>query len=423
MPQEPVMKKDDNLFRRTFSSLILFPSYRLLWMTAWTEHMGEWMEQTALLWMLNQMTGSPVWGTGYVALRHVPTIVFGFVGGVVADRMNRRLLLVVTLLLASGVSAATAVLAYTHNLLPWMILVNGGPAGVLGSFNHPARHTLVPNLVGKEHLLNAITLDSGSVTASRIIGAPIAGLLIGVFGSTPVLGIKAVGGALAVLWLRNMEAPPTPIESRKKSPVRSFVQGMQYVGSHRAVLTQVLLYLLPAFVTNTYTGLLPYIATNVMHVGPGHYGFLNAAPGAGALAASLTLASRRNFKRKSLVLLIGGISQGAALILFAISPVFVLSLILLVIIGASNTTFQNLNNTVIQEMIPDVVRGRVMSLREVASGVGPAGSVVSGHIAEAYDAPTALKLAGGFAILVLLCILLFTSKGKQRAPEGGLPPG
>ncbi len=411
--------KDKSLFQRTFCSLILYPNYRFLWMTAWTEHMGEWMEQTALLWLLNGMTGSPLWGTLYVSLRNIPTIVFAFIGGIVADRMNRRVLLIWTLSAAAAVSGVTAVLAYTGLLQPWHILVNGGLAGVLTSFNHPARHTLVPNLVKREHLLNAVTLDSGSVTASRIIGAPIAGLLIAILhGSTPVLGVKAIGGAAAILWLRNVEAPPTPPESRKKSPVRNFVQGMKYVGAHRDVLTQVLLYLLPYFVSNTYTGLLPYFATHVLNVGSLYYGFLQAAPGAGALTASLVLASRGNFKRKGLVLLIGGICQGAALVLFAFSPIYILSLCLLVIVGASNTTFMTLNNTVIQELIADEVRGRVMSLREVASGIGPGGSIISGHIAEAVSTPFAMQLAGGFAILVLLCI---SAVHFQRPSKGSGP--
>ncbi|MBI4332489.1 MAG: MFS transporter [Chloroflexi bacterium] len=412
-PKSAPLKKPD-VFRRTFSSAILYRDYRLLWMGSWTEHMGEWMETTALLWLLNQLTGSPLMGTLFVSLRHMPLVIFAFVGGVIVDRLNRRAVLIGSLLASALVSLATAALVYTGLIQWWHILANGALAGVITGFNHPARHTLLPNLVKKEHLLNAVTLDSGSVTASRIIGAPLAGFIIAIAGSTtPVLGLKAVGAFVAIFWLSWIKAPPTPAEAKKKSPVANFVQGLQYVGSHRDVLTQILLYLLPYFVTNTYTGLLPYFATNVLDIGPELYGLLNAAPGAGALATTLVLAALVNLRRKHLVLLLGGICQGVALLLFAISPFYLLSLFLLLLVGASNTIFMTLNNTIVQQMIPDQVRGRVMSLREVSSGVGPGGSLISGALAEAFSGQLAVGLAGVLAILVLLSILLFSPVSRR----------
>ena len=283
------------------------------------------------------------------------------------------------------------------------------------SFNHPARHTLVPNLVKKEHYLNAITLDNGSVTASRIIGAPLAGFIISFAGTTPVLGLKAVGSLLAIVWLSFIDAPETPGEARKRHPVRNFIEGLQYVGRNRGVFIQVLLYLLPYFVTNTYTGLLPYFSREMLHIGPGLYGLLNAAPGAGALMATLVLAYLVNFQRRGLVLLLGGIIQGLSLILFAFSPVYFLSLMLLVIVGSCNTTFQTLNNTIIQTMIPDQVRGRVMSLREVCSGLGPSGSMIFGSLAAVIGGSFSLGIAGTITILVLLSILIFSPAARHRS--------
>ena len=420
--ESQVQQVKSGFFRRTFPAVYLYRDYRLLWMGSWTEHMGEWMETVALLWLLHQMTASPLMGTLMVALRNLPTVIFAFIGGIVADRVNRRTLLMWSLLASAAISGVTAWLVYSGLIQPWHILMNAALAGVVTSFNHPARHTLVPNVVRKEHLLNAVTLDSGSVTASRIIGAPLAGFIMGFAGgTTPVLGLKAVGALLAMVWLSFINVPPTPAESRKKSPFDNFVQGMRYVGERRDVLTQVLLYLLPYFVTNTYTGMLPYFATNVLHVGPELYGFLNAAPGAGALSATLILASLGNLKRKAFILLLGGICQGVAMVLFAISPFFVLSLFLLYLVGGSNTVFMTLNNTVIQEMITDQMRGRVMSLREVSSGVGPAGSIVSGRIAEVIGGPWALAIAGTFSIIVLASILFFNPRSRLKVPVA--PPG
>ncbi len=404
-----------SVISRTFSSVLLYRDYRLLWMGSWSEHLGEWMETTALLWLMYQLTDSPFMTTLLVALRHLPMIVFAFIGGIVADRMNRRTLLGYCLMFSVVLSLTLATLVHTGLVQPWHLLVNSILTGVATGFNHPARHTLVPNLVKKEHLLNAITLDSGSVTASRIVGAPLAGLIIGFAGATPVLGLKAVGALVAIFWLSRIKAPDTPAEGRKKTPLRSFVEGMRYVGRNKAVLTQVLLYLLPYFVTNTYTGLLPYFARNVLHVGPELYGVMNAAPGAGALIATLVLASLVNFRRKGFVLLLGGIAQGIGLILFAYSPIYFLSVFLLFAIGAANNVFMTLNNTIIQEMISDEVRGRVMSLREVCFGLGPSASLISGAMAEAMGGSIAVAVAGSISVLVLLAILTLVPQTRQRA--------
>jgi MFS family permease len=409
-----VTAKNRNILARTFTSVVFYRNYRLLWMGSWTEHLGEWMETTALLWLLNQMTHSPFLGTLLVTLRYLPMAVFAFIGGIVADRLNRRLLLIYALSASAVLSIALAVIVHAGFVRPWHLLVYSALTGIVTSFNHPARNTLVPNLVEKEHYLNAITLDNASVTASRIIGAPLAGFIIGMAGTTPVLGMRGVGALLAIVWLSWLRAPATPRDAKKNTPISNLVEGIHYVGENRAVLTQVLLYLLPFFITNAYTGLLPYFATDNLHIGPDLYGILNAAPGAGALLATFPLAALTNLRRRGLILLLGGIAQGAGLIFFAFSSFYPLSLFLLVFVGAANTVFMTLNNTTIQEMITDQMRGRVMSLREVSMGLGPSGSLISGGIAGILGVPSALGVTGGIAIVVLLSIIIALPWTWQR---------
>ena len=409
-----VPARNPGIFARAFTSIVLYRNYRLLWMGSWTEHLGEWMETTALLWLLNQMTNSPFMGTLLVTLRFVPLLLFAFVGGIVADRVNRRLLLIYALLASALLSFGMAGLVHWGHVRPWHLLVYSAISGLISGFNHPARNTLLPNLVKKEHFLNAITLDNASVTASRILGAPMAGFIVAFAGTTPVLGLRGVGALLAILWLSWVRAPATPPEAKRDTPLSNLVEGIRYVGRRRDVLTQVLLYLLPFFVTNSYTGLLPYFAANNLHVGPGLYGILNAAPGAGALLATFTLAALVNLRRKGLILLLGGIAQGVGLIFFAVSSFYSLSLFMLAFVGASNTVFMTLNNTTIQEMITDRVRGRVMSLREVSLGLGPSGSLITGAIAGILGAPLALGFTGGFSITVLLSIWMLLPQTQRR---------
>ncbi|MBI2829765.1 MAG: MFS transporter [Chloroflexi bacterium] len=401
-----------NQFTHIFSSAILYRNYRLLWMGSWTEHLGEWMETTALLWLINQMTNSPLMATLMITLRFLPMVLFSFIGGIAADRFNRRLLLIYSLLFSAAISISLAVIVYAGLIAPWHILVYSGLTGFVTSFNHPARATLLPNLVNKEHYLNAIVLDNASVTASRVLGSPLAGFIVSIAGTTPVLGVRAVGALLAVFWLSWIRAPATSPEARRDSPVRNFVEGIRYVGQNREILAQVLLYLLPIFVTNSYTALLPYLATNNLHIGANLYGILNAAPGAGSLVATLTLAAT-NPQNKGQWMLVSGIAQGVGLIIFAYSPYYLLSLALLVLVGLAFTMFMTLNNTIIQEKVSDRLRGRVMALREVSFGLGPAGSLVAGALATTLGVSLALGGSGGLAIVLLVGIMVVLPRTRK----------
>lgn len=403
-----------NLFSRMFTSAKLYRDFRLLWMGSLSEHLGEWMETIALLWLVNQMTHSPFMGTLVATLRYLPMVVFGFIGGIVADRFNRRYVLMCALAGAAVASLALAVVVHLNLIQVWHLLVYAGLSGIANSFNHPSRSTLLPNLVDRKHLLNAITLDNASVMASRIVATPLAGFIIDFAGTTPVLGLRAAGSIMAIIWLSWIRTKPPSRVARKQSPFRNFVEGMRYVVQHKAVLTQVLLYILPIFVTNTYTGLLPYYATNYLNIGPDLYGILNAAPGAGAFIAAMVLASFVTLKNKGSYMFIVGMVQGACMFFFFFSHSYILPLFILVLVGAANTSFMTLNNTIIQEMTADDMRGRVMSLRDVSYGLGPAGSLISGAIAGALGVPAALAIAGGISIAALAAIYLALPQTRRQ---------
>ncbi len=401
--------------KRTFMSLSLYPNYRRIWLGSLTEHIGEWMELTALLWLMNQLTDSPFLTTLMATLRFLPMIVFAYIGGIVADRVNRRILLICCLLFAAVMSLALSALVHLGAIQPWHLLVYSVLSGIATSFNHPARQTMLPNVVNREHYLNAITLDNGTVTASRVLGAPLAGFIIATSGSTAVLGLRAVGALVAVFWLSRINVSLKPGQGSRKHPWRSFVEGIQYVRKNKPILTQVLLYLIPYFVTNSYTALLPYFATRILRVGPEFYGIMNAAPGAGALVATFVLASLVNLRRRGFTLLLGGIIQGLGLVLFGFCTFYLVSVALLMVLGAANEVFMALNNTLIQEAITDDVRGRVMSLREVCFGLGPAGSLISGAVAGSLGGPIALLMAGGISIAILSSVLTLIPQARQRA--------
>jgi predicted MFS family arabinose efflux permease len=402
----PGSNKLSSYFSRTFVSIVSYRDFRLFWGGSWSEHLGEWMETTALLWLINEMTHSPLMGTLMVTVRALPMVVFALIGGILADRFNRRILLICALAASAVFSLILAVFVHLGMIQPWHLLLYGGITGITTSFNHPARSTLLPNLVKKEHLLNAITMDNVSVTASRILGATLGGVIIGLAGTTPVLGLRAAGALLAMVWIFMIHPQETPTQAKKNSPLNNLVEGLQYVRKHKDVLTQVLLYLLPIYVMNSYTGLLPYFATEVLHVGPGLYGLLSAASGIGALLVTFYLAGFKDFNLMRRTLLYGGMAQGLGLIALAFSSHYLLALFVLIFIGGAGTVFMTLNNTIIQRLVTDQIRGRVMSLREVAFGLGPSGSLISGAVAGSVGVPLALVIAGILSLTVLVGLKL-----------------
>ncbi|MDZ4247389.1 MAG: MFS transporter, partial [Dehalococcoidia bacterium] len=197
------------IWRRTFSS-VRYKDFRWVWLGSCTEHIGEFMEIAALLWLVKQISGSPFILTLVVALRFIPMVIFSAIGGVVTDRMNRRNLLVITLVAFGLQSSILGILVFTGAVVLWHIILMAILTGVITSFNHPARASMIPNLVKGEHLLNAISLDSASVMAARVIGMPIAGVVIAVAGVAPVFFIRTFGALLAIVWLLQVNMPATP---------------------------------------------------------------------------------------------------------------------------------------------------------------------------------------------------------------------
>jgi MFS family permease len=406
------MTKTDSLLSRTFVSLG-YRDYRLVWLGSVTEHIGEWMELAALLWLVNDLTHSPLMLTVVGSCRFIPMVFFPVLGGMVADKMDRRRLLTLALLMGAVLSVILAVLVKTGVVAVWHLVVLSLMGGVATSFNHPARQAMVPNLVKKEHLLNAISLDSASVQASRFIATPFAGYLIASFGVVPVFGARAIGALLAVCWLRfvriNLQPPPAGV----KTGFRNVIDGFRYVRGSALLLALIPLYLIPWIAQNTSNNFLPIFARDILKIGASGYGFLQAAPGLGALVSLIALAAVPYYRvNVSLLFITSGI-LGLSLFFFSISTWPISSMLLLLVAGGMITSFTTINSALIQNHISDAMRGRVMSLREVANGVGPAGSLAFGALAERTSAPFSLALLGVLCVAVSIFVGFHLSKLRR----------
>ena len=398
--------KHDGSIRESYWSLTLvslsYRNFRLVWLGSVTEHIGEFMEIAAVLWLVNQLTHSPLMLTIVGSARFIPMIFFPIVGGVVADRVNRRSLLMTALMVSGLLSLCLAFLTLTEQVAVWHLVVLGLLGGAAMSFNHPARQTIVPNLIKKEHLLNAVSLDFISVLASRMIGMALAGYLIVIIGLWPIFVMRSLGCLFAIFWLRLAQIPPTPISAKEETPRQNLMEGFRYLRSNTMILGLVILYLIPWLTGNTFSSFLPVFA-DILHVGAVGYGYLQASPGMGALISLVGLTFFTYYKGKTKLLVGAGIMMGLCLIGFSASTWTALSLPLLVVMGAMQTAFSTVNTAIIQGIAPDELRGRIMSWREVAFGLGPTGSILFGAIAQVTGVQISLGILG---VIILISALL-----------------
>ncbi len=403
--------------RESYWSMMLvalrYRNFRLVWLGSITEHSGEWMQIATILWLVNEMTHSPLMLTIVGSARFLPSIIFPVIGGVVADRVNRRSLLIASELALALVSIGLVALVVTGVIAVWHLIVANLLTGVAISFNHPARFAIVPNLVKKEHLMNAISVDSMSVQASRLFAMPITGYLLIILGAWPIFVLRALGCFLAVFWLLWARVPPTPPTARRQAPWHNVTEGLSYLRGNTSVLGLMILFLVPWLVVNTNQSFLPVFAENILNIGAVGYGYFQAAPGLGAIFALIGLTLLTYYRGKIKLLIGAGALLGISLLGFSASRWVFLSLPLLVVTGGAMATFMAVNTTLIQTHIPDEVRGRVMSWREIAMGLGPAGSMLFGAIAQYTGVPISLGLLGGIVLIASLLLMAFLPRFRS----------
>lgn len=390
-----------------------YRNFRLVWMGSFTEHLGEFMEIAAILWLVNELTHSPLMLTIVGSCRFVAMIFIPIASGVVADRVNRRNLLMYALLGSAIISTALAMLAMTGLIAVWHLIIISLLSSVAMSFNHPARATIVPNLIKREHLLNAISLDFLSVYASMTAGMLAAGYLINILGVGPIFIIRAVGCLIAIGWLLLATIPPTPPTTRKQAPWHNLVDGLNYLRDNVIMISLVVLFLLPMMVLNTTTNFIPIFASDILHVGAVGYGYLQSAPGLGAIISLLGLTLLTYYQHKATLLVVSGIIMGIGLIAFSASPWLYSTLLLLVVVGGMHMIFGTTVTTLIQNSVPDNMRGRVMSWREIAFGLGHTSSMLFGGIAQYTGVKTSVVVLGGICFIVSALLIIYLSSFRR----------
>jgi MFS family permease len=358
------------------------------------------MTRVATAWLVYRLTGS-AFLLGLVSFSgQIPILVLGPLAGVWVDRLNRHRVLVVTQIVSMLQSFGLALLALTGTITVRSIILLNLLQGVVNAFDMPARQAFLIEMVeDREHLSNAIALNSSLVNAARLIGPSVAGLVIAAVGEGYCFLIDGFSYMAVILSLIAMKVAVRPVAPAQQSLLSEMREGWQYVSGFRPLRSILLLLAVVSLVGMPYTTLMPIFAGRILHGGAHTLGFLLGATGVGALIGALRLAARKSVLGLGRLIPMTAAGFGAALIAFAASRHLWLSLLLLVVTGFCFMQQMASSNTILQTIAEDKKRGRVMSFYSMAfQGMAPFGSLIAGVSASRIGAPYTLMIGGTVCI-------------------------
>jgi MFS family permease len=402
------------------------PNYRRYWFGQIGSLVGAWMQSVALPWLVLQLGGSPLQLGLVMAFMFGPSLFLAPLGGVLADRVDKRRTLIAVNLVAMTQASVLFVLALTGVVEIWHVYLLALVAGFVNAVEMPVRQAFVAELVPREDLVNAIALSSTSFNLSRVVGPAVAGVTIAAFGVASNFGVNAVSYLSVIVGLVLIRTDGLHRASRPEAfpSIRaSLGEGLRYARATPTVLWPLVLLGGMAALAMNFQTLLPVFSRNALGLDSGGYGALFATMGAGSLVGSLALAFATS-QRPMLRLIVGG---GALFLVLAFALGFVrsplLAFALVAGIGFASMLMVNTINVTIQNSIPDALRGRVMSLYvTVFAGSAPIGGLLAGSMAEAWGSPAAFSVGAVLASVVLLVVAWRLRSVRMPAAESAAVP-
>jgi len=383
--------------RRTFSSLSV-RNYRLYFFGQIVSMSGTWIQSVAQMWLVYESTGSGVALGVVTALQFTPVLVAGMWGGIVADRFDKRKILIATQAAAALLAALLGTLTAFGAIELWMIYVLAFALGSVSVIEVPTRQSFVFEMVGEDQLSNAVGLNSTVFTSARVIGPAVAGLLIAGVGIAWCFLINAVSFAAVIVSITKMN----PDELHRGAPVErargQLREGLRYVWNTPVLRSSLLMMAIIGTIAFNFRILLPVMAEREFGGGAGTYGALSAVMGVGTVLGALFAASRRQPTRKTLIY--SAIAYGVLIVIAGLAPTLSLEMIALVPMGAAGIAFVVTANSTLQLNAKESMRGRVMALYSVVFlGSTPIGSPIVGWIGETFG------VRAGFFISGFACLL------------------
>ncbi len=381
--------------------------FRLLWFGTIFTQLGQWMQNIALGWHMLQITDSPFW-VGLIAFATgIPFLVIALPAGALVDRADERRILQISQWAAMVVAALLGAAILLDIAEPWHLLVAAALNGTIMAINQTVRQTMVPSIVTRDLMANAISLNSAGSNAMRIIGPSIAGVIIGTAGAGACFVLQALALMAALLTTTRI-----PQISRGNVGVASggILDGWYEIRKQPELGSLVLLTAIPSLLVFSYIQMMPVFARDVWDIGPSGLGILMAASGLGAFSGAMTAATMGKVRRKGRAVLLLTVCYCLAITGFAVSPVFWLGMVGLFLGGFTGSIFGPLSNTLLLLLADPRIRGRVMAVYMLTNGLTPFGSIALGGLAASRGAPVAVGSACALsAVLCLICAFRMTS--------------
>jgi MFS family permease len=393
---------------RRVAAALVYRDFRLLWFGALVSSIGTWMQKVAQAWLIVTLSGTA--SAFFLGLDsfvgEVPILLFTLIGGVVADRRNRRHLLLMSQAVQMVAAFTLAALVFTESITIWLILALSFMTGIAQAFGGPAYQSLIPSLIPKAHLPNAIALNSIQFNLARVIGPLVAGATLTAFGMIACFGLNGVSFLFviaAISALHVAHVPPSGVSSMRDQ----LKGGLRYVRGQPQLVTLTTLGFISAFLGLPILTFLPVITKDVFQQDVGLYTRFMTLAGAGAVLGALSVAWIGKHRHMGLMLLIMQALLGVVAIAFSLSTVIWLSQVLLFIGGALLVTCFSMTTSLVQLLAPQELRGRVVSIYMVAfRGGSPLGGLVSGWlVTQIGSAPYVLALNGAVLTIVALTVM------------------
>ncbi len=378
-----------------------YHDFRLLWIGMFISSMGGWMQMVGMNYHIYDLTGS-AFALGMIGIvRFIPIFFCSLIAGAIADTHNRKRIMYITQIILALLASIMAITTFTGVINQWLIYLLTGLSAAVMSFDMPARQALVPNLIDKKHLANAMSMNSIVFQTSAVVGPVLAGLAIARTGIGSIYAFNAFSFVAVIIALLLMHSKGEVGGKSATVSFHSIKEGFQFLFSKTLIWSTMILDFFSTFFASA-TSLLPVFAKEVLFVGPEGLGLLYSATSVGALTASFGMAHLGQIRNQGKILLIAIGAYAVGTILFGFSKIFFLSYIALMIIGAGDSVSMIIRHTIRQLVTPDEMRGRLTSTNMIFAFGGPQlGEFEAGLLAQAAGGPVAV-LIGGIITLVLV---------------------
>lgn len=388
------------------------PDYRYLLIGTMGSQMGDWIQTVGQGWLILLLTHSAAQLGIFGFVRGAAILLVTPFGGVIADRTNRRNLLVVSTAVGALSACVLAILVATGLIRVWELYITGIVDGLVASVSQPVRQVMVYDVVGPDDLTNAVALNAIGSNLTRIVGPSVGGLLIGFAGVASCFFGQAacyVVASAATFLIRTQGLRPLG----QSSVLRSLREGARYIAAQPLIQLLLLTAIIPSLLVYPYVRFMPVFATDVLHSGAVGYGILLTGVGFGSVVGAAGVAWMTEFRYKGLAMLIGNTIYMAMIAAFALAHIFALAFAFLVLAGIANTVYNAYNQTLLQWNIEDAYRGRVLALYLTGTNVTPIGALIMGFLITAWGPSTVVAGFSGVAA-VLLLLITFLSPTLRR---------